>query len=515
MDAEQIKAAKQLKLKPNRYLRDTSIPYNYQTKMALLMLVRPRMLNGDDVGLGKTIESIVAYTYLKDRRPNLKLLVMTEKLSLRQWQEEFAWMTKGIRTRIITATTHRDATQRARAFRTHGADVLITTYSQAYKYARHIADGMGSLWIFEPDEPNIFKNTTTKIHAQCDWLANQSPNPPIRGWGATATIVENRLEEAFAILKIIAPGTFSSRMEFDRRHVVYGETRDGRKVVTGYKNLREFRQKIEPVFFGRMADDPDVDKELPEVFTKDVPVTMSEAQSEKVLEATDRIFQLPDGTYKQVDILPSLILAQQMANDPRLKGFEIPGMKTDGLQEVLFGALQGQQTLVYSKYRQTIDLIEKELAGTGLRVGRITGKETQEQRERAKDMLWAGELDIVLGTRAFAKAVNLQAAAHLIMYDMPWSYGLYRQLRGRIRRHKSRHKLIGVWHMLAEMHPSVAQVLGDKKTIDHYTLGIVKRKAHLWNEVTGDSDSIESSPSDFVDIMNAIKAKEDIEWASH
>jgi len=324
MDREQIKSRKTITLKPNPYLKDPNAPYNYQKRMILMMLLHPRFVNGDDVGIGKTLEAIVTYTYLKAHRPETRMLVMTERGTLIQWQNEINLWTKGLTHTIISTETHPVRDTRARAFRQHTADIIITTYSQAYKYGHHIQEGMKPRWIFCADEPNYFANPQSQIHQKIHTMINEGDTGVCRAYGLTATIIENRLEEAVGILRIIAPGTFTSYKQFEKDHCII--RKKGRvRWVSGYKNLGKFRKTIEPAFYGRLQTDPEVDQELPEVITKDLPIPMSIAQSEKVRDAMDRLIEMPDGDVKALQLLPSLTLAQQLTDDPRTCGFNIEG----------------------------------------------------------------------------------------------------------------------------------------------------------------------------------------------
>lgn len=87
MDESKILKAEKLNLKPNGIFSPPpeKTPYLYQKKAGLLMLVRSRMVLGDDVGLGKTLETIMMMSYVKAANPKTKFLVFTERNSLLQW----------------------------------------------------------------------------------------------------------------------------------------------------------------------------------------------------------------------------------------------------------------------------------------------------------------------------------------------------------------------------------------------------------------------------------------------
>jgi len=508
MDAERIKRATNIKLKPSDYLVDPEAAYHYQCKMILLMLTHQRYINWDDVGLGKTVESVFTMAYLKAANPTTKFLVLTEKIAYTQWMEELEKYTT-LKGRIITTQEIPDPVQRIKAFRQHGVDVVITGYGQVYNYLKYMREGLLPRWALFADEPNVFKNTDTQLHKRMNEMVNDPVNGASRAFGLTATIIENRLEEAFGIFRIICPGTFDSNIEFFNRYCIRKTIRGGRKIVVGHKNLGHFRARIAKTSYGRLQDDPDVEQELPDLMVKDVQVTMTEKQSRKVLEAMDRIIEMPGGEVKAVMMLPSLILAQQLVNDPTLKGFELPAAKIEALTEMLEGSLRGQRVVIFSKLRSMIDSLEAHFKKRGLEIVRITGAEKDDQRELSKKRFMDDNDSVhtLLINRAGAKSANLQKGGHLFFFDVPWSYGIYRQIIGRLKRTGSIHKIIGVYHLLAKMHPKVALETGSYETIDHYALGVVRKKFELWKGVTGDKVEIISSTSELTEIWEAVRQR--------
>lgn len=519
MDEKAIIEAKNLILKPNGLFADVNYPFLYQKRGGLMMLLRPRMVNGDDVGLGKTLESILCATYLKKQKEETKFLVMTEKTALVQWAKEIEKLTLGLKSRLITAELQPDPKQRIKVMRNPEADFVITSYSMLYHYHKYLVEGMGQRWIAIFDEPEPFKNTEAKAHTIAYDMVN-GPNGPVRAYGLTATIVGNRLEEAFGVLRIIAPGTIPSRLYFDREFCVTqtvrmkaskGEKKKKIRVVTGYKNLKAFRELIKPVFFGRSQNDPEVEQDLPEVRLKDVEIYLGVEQSKKVLEASDRLFTHASGETKQLQLLPALGLEQLMVDDPRVKGFQIAGAKTKAWQETIIGSLVGERVVTYSKFRMVIDFLEQEIRKVTTRpILRITGKETWEEKERNKDLFMSdgGEEAILLMTNAGRRAINLQRGGHLFFFDLPWSYDAYRQLIGRLKRTGSSYKHIGVYRFLALLHPDVAAFAGGAKTIDHHILTVLLKKYELFKGVTGheeDIDTVDVGGQDLKEIFDEIK----------
>jgi len=507
MDADQIKAAKALSLKPNGIFKDLSYPFNYQKKGSLLMLLRPRMVLGDDVGLGKTLQCVLACSYIKAANPTTKFLIFTEMTAFGQWAKTFRDHTPSLKVKLINTELYPDPQQRIAVMRGHGADVVLSSYSQLYDYYKYLKEGMQPRWVGIFDEPDLFKSTDSVAHRHAYDLVN-GEGGAARVYGATATIVGNRLTEAFGILRIVAPGTLGGYKEFEEGYLKTKRFKK-RKRVVGYKNLDEFRRRIEPVFFGRLQDDPEVEQELPEVITTDLPIIMSKAQSWKVVEAMDKILEMPSGEVKQLSVLPAMTYAQILTDDPRVKGFDIVGAKTTALLETLTGSLSEQRVIISSKFRTVVDLLQERIQAAGLETVRITGTESLSEKMASKDRFMSDGSDrvnILLMTAAGRKAIDLQKGGHLFFFDLPWAYDLYRQTVGRIKRTGSVHKRVGVYRMMGELHPEVASQVGTEKTIDHHTLKILMEKFKLWKGLTGDVKEIEATDTDVADIYEQIKS---------
>ena len=506
MTPEDIKSAPRLRLKPNPYFSKVDYPFLYQKRMILLMLLSPRLLDGDDVGLGKTTEMVIAYTYMKAAKPDLKMLVMTEKVGYSEWLRVLEHLTTGLKYKLITAETHTDPVKRVRAFRQSNLDIIITNYASAYNYSHHLVEGMQPRWVYAADEPNYFKNTESQLHNRIFEMVH-GPKGASRSYGLTATVIDNKLEEAFGILRIVAPGTIPDLLFFEKNFCEVAR-RGGRKVYLKYRNLDQFRELIKPVFYGRLQDDPEVKQELPEVITKDVEIFLGKPQSLKLLEAMDRIIEMPDGSVKQVHMLPALILAQLIANDPRLAGFEGEGEKTKALVETITNSLDGERVVVYSKFRRSIDLLEEIFREKKIDLVRITGKESTNQRLEAETRFMSDGRDrvnLLLMNHAGGKAINIQKGNHLFLYDMPWSYGRYRQVVGRLKRTGSTHKKVGVYRMQAVLHPEVELMAGTRLTIDHHNLNVVLRKFKLFQALTGDVKEITTTQGDIKEIWDEVR----------
>lgn len=506
-----IRTAPDLKLAPNPLL--TPPPgmevRTYQVRAALLMVLRGRMVLGDDVGLGKTVSTITALTYLLKSRPGSKVLVFTEKAALRQWEREFHDWSR-IDAQVLSAESMKVA-QRRRALEEFRPDAFVTNYALLYRHPDEMVEAVlrhQGIVVFDELPFRRWGAQISKLTRQLSLAARSC-------FGLTATIVEGKLAEAFSVVQIVAPDTFLSKAWFERAYVVsepvYEDQPFPRRIV-GYKNLDDLRDRLRPVFYGRKATNPEVKQALPEVLEKEVPIEMGPDQTRYYLQAEQGYLELPWGA-ADLDHLAALIRCQQLANAPASLGWEkVRSAKLDALAELLAGSLEGAQVLVFSDQKETIKHAAARLAREKVEHGILTGDVSGSGRQSVQERFQEGKLQVLLLTQAGGRALNLQAGSHLIELNPPWTYGVDHQLVGRLRRTGSRHASILVWRFLAELNRGVAKAKGlgrRRATIDHHRLRHVRKGKRLYQAVTeGTEDAIEEAEAAQAAVGRAMRGNE-------
>ena len=347
------------------------------------------------------------------------------------------------------------------------------------------------------DEMHKLKNHRSQFHEKTRILSTFCE----RVTGMTATPVKNRLMEFFSLFRIIKPDLFPKISHFQSSFCVtkLQPIGGGRQVpiVVGYQNLDKFVELIEPYYLSRKKYE--VAKELPELISHEVECEMSEIQ-EELYDMAEAGLLAEDADDNGAAMLSSLTMVQQAANAPQLiededgNPFEGDSAKIDALIELLLEETQGQKVIVYSKFEKMISLIEKSMGETqwedasgkkrkGIKCVRITGKESDPKvREKAKNIFQDQNsgTDVILITNAGAESINLQAAEHFMFIDLPWSWGDYVQLTGRMVRIGSVHKVVVAHHFLARKRDG-------NKTVDHNILKALREKKRLADKVAGES----------------------------
>ena len=338
------------------------------------------------------------------------------------------------------------------------------------------------------DEVHKLKNHRSQFHAKTAALAAESQ----RVVGMTATPVKNRLMEFWALFRIIQPGLFPKITHFQNEYCVtkLQSIGGGRQVpiVVGYKNLDGFIRKIEPFYLSRKKHD--VAKELPDLISREVECELHELQEELYdMAETGLLSKSDDPDTSNADLLTSMTMCQQAVNSPKLIAdeegtpYDGPSSKADQLLDLLEDEADGQKVIVFSKFEKMISVVDAMLKEKGIPFVRITGKESDPKyREKVKNQFqdMKSGTNVILITTAGSESINLHSAQHFVFLDLPWSWGDYVQLTGRMVRIGSSHETVVAHHFLGRKRDG-------GKTIDHHVLKALRSKKKLADKVAGES----------------------------
>ena len=539
---KKVRASKTCSLKPCPMLRTEIVgldgipqPFRlryYQVQGIYHLLSMKRLVLGDGAGLGKTVETLGALCYLwSGREPDNRVIIVTPKSALRQWAAEFARFTVGVKTFVVSG----DLSQRRAIYEAWvgyaGPDkpVLILNYALLIRDwdqgsvpplkpdGSPDPKGLASPGLLEQitgeipkvvtifDECQAFKNTATKTWQTCKFLADKSH----RCYGLTATLLKNNLMEGFSIYKAIYSAVFSTKTKFMEDFCITKKqlVRGGRQIpiVVGYRNLEGFRAKIDPFFLGRPKHA--VSDELPTLITKEVCCELSAAEDSKYDEALSGVLEMGDGEIRDFEehkAFVSLIYCQQVVNSLSMLKFKSGesivtagyhdfvgkvgelSAKEEALVDLLSGELDDEKVIVYTRFESHVARLQQVLKEAKIKSVRITGKEKDEARRAAQNIFQDLESDtkVIFITSAGTEAINLQAASAMVYFDAPWSWGDYVQGVGRAIRIGSPHQHVVVYHLVAER---PGQSIKARRTIDHYTLALLRGKKDLIDKVLGES----------------------------
>jgi SNF2 family DNA or RNA helicase len=491
-----------------------------------------RFINGDSVGLGKTLSAIAAACWIREREP-VKIIVLCTKSTTHQWADEFSRFST-LNSRVMTDRWGKKKSYEARYqqleefLTSDDQDVMVAKYtsllgkrkqlegefdehgfpvqggrekvSQEIQRFTKILAPHGQKVILILDEAQKFKTPGSQIRTMIQMFQRKSG----RVWALTATAMKNSLDEFYSIACAIGIRPFGYMAEFRDQFCIYRDLHIGngryKKVLEGYQNVALFKQQIRPFFLGRSQRQ--VKEPLPRLTTVIHPIDLDEEQTRLLLEdIPSGKYQLPPAVVRvagemvlrERDIeneMTQLAVYQLVANHPALldpgdrKKFLTKKLspKEEALLDMLDGDLRGEKVIVFTKSRTWIDRMQaltQDGAFTERKFLRITGAENEKKRQDAKAKFQApdsGYDDIFINAAAI-EGVNLQQAGHMVCLDVPWSFGDLLQLVGRMVRMASPHSACTL------------HILCARGTIDEYAIEVLKTKKGVFEQILGESHS--------------------------
>lgn len=496
----------------------------YQVQGIYHLLIMKRMILGDGTGLGKTLQAIGALCYIWEKDPNVKVMVICPKSSIGQWASEIDKFSIGVKTFQAGGTLDKRK-EAYQGWANHvGPAVLILNYALVIRdwdqgitkaepppgakkgtvvlagrgYLDELTSKMPKMTVIF-DEIQACKNPTSKTHQTCKFLADRCD----RVWGLTATLLQNHLIEGFGIYKVIRPQTFGSKYSFLNSYCVteLQRVKGGGKIpiIVGYKNLAQFRETIDPFFYGRPKHL--VSKELPALTTREVICDLSPAEDRKYQEALGGIFELGTGEikdYTETKQMTSLIYIQEVCNslsllkysedefDKHITSTEGRSSKEAALVELLTEEFDGEKVIVYTRFKSHLPRLQAILAKEGVKSVAISGDVTKASaRKAAQDKFQDpdSKIRVIFITDAGSESINLQMASAIVFFDSPWSWGRYIQILGRMIRIGSPHQSVLAIHLLAKR-PGTGK---KTETIDHKVIQKLRKKKGLIDQVIGEA----------------------------
>lgn len=518
---KEIREKKDLKIRPTKHLKTTFTDFTgvekplviryYQVQGILHLVVMKRFILGDDTGLGKSLEQLSALTYIWEKEPDRKAIIITTKSSQPQWIQEIAKFTHGVRAISCAGSPEQRKKARQLFESSTGPVVMVMGYRSAVQDFTAMQNYKDHILVL--DEVSAIKNPATQVHQVCKHLSASAD----RVYGLTATLLKNNLMEGYGIYQVVVPALFQmSRNAFMMYYcITQMQSIPGRgnrqiPVIKGYtpEKIKEFRDTIDPYYLGRAKHT--VASDLPVLSLKELEVQLTPLQEAKYNEALAGLLQMGDkqgGVQdKEISKLTAIIYCQQIINHPLLIDVAGESPKLEALIEFLSeGDFAEEKVIVYSRFKTMIDITMARLKKEKIPAVRITGDENTKERDTAMRAFQNPDSDIrvICITTAGSEALNLQAAKALVCFDSPFSAGEFIQLVGRMIRIGSIHDRCLVLRLVAK---------GKKKTVDHRVLEILNKKMALFEAVLGkrlkgegDATALVEQENDISDLFDSLK----------
>jgi len=491
------KVWKDFEITPLSVIKDSHKLLDFQQYSVYCALNKKSYLLGLPTGGGKTFTSLATYFYYKEKYPNTKLIIVTNKSAIFQFDSEISkfFNYEKCRTVIHSEMTgnYKKARENAYSEFENNSEILILNYQNLKSDIDKIIVSVSDFKQKSPDnkvfiiydEATAFKNTGTltyKTVLKLNLLVDKFI-------ALTATLTKGKLEEAYGIFKGIGISITKSKAQFIREFCVTKKIpRLHIEQIIGYKNISKFKEIIDPHCI--ILNKTDISDSLPSFTTNIVYCTLDSAQKEMLKLIKSGYFIKDDveqdnamllkmmefGFNRRCLIDPNIVYSE----DEKIPNYKSP--KTIEILDLLNDSYSNEKIVIYSHSKKYIDILEKTISSevensSYKKVLKITGDITAQDREKSKQLFTESEKhNIILINTAGLESINLQISGTLIVCDIPTSAGNLIQLLGRISRIGSKHKQLSVNYLLMK----------DQQDESEYF--IINKQLYLLNNIIGESE---------------------------
>ncbi len=461
-------------------------PFDYQLQAARSALgrMRGRAILADEVGLGKTIEAGLILAELRLRGLADRTLVITPAGLVAQWQEELE-RKFGVPTTIPGQDVDRG--------------VLVASLAAARR------DPLKSQLTADPWDL-IIVDEAHRVRAP-----RSASGQLIRQLRSryllllTATPVENRLQDLYEMVSLVAPGLLGTAAQFRAAHGTAPLTTPGKEP----RNTAALRKQTAEVMIRHRRSEVSV--LLPQRLAETVRVEPSGAERQWYADLTARV-RAEGRTTTSAQRLALRSVAKLAGSSPAAAAPTLAKIGWDDLARrgslltapakvaVLLNRLgrftqAGQKVLVFTAFRQTLELLTDQVPGAAVYHGSLPRAEKERVIATFRD-----EAQVLLSTESAGEGRNLQFCHVMVNMDLPWNPMQIEQRLGRL-------------HRVGQEHDVLLTNLVASGTIEEQVLHVLEAKINLFELVVGELDMILGRVDDEFDfettVFDAFVASED------
>lgn len=461
------------------HLRFTPFAHQLQAAQSALRRMRGRVILADEVGLGKTIEAGLVLSELRLRGLADRALIVVPAGLVEQWREELD-RKFGLPTTVPAGGSWPSLPDRP---------VVVASLAAARRDPLRAALTDKPWDLVVVDEAHRVKSPRSASGRLARALRARYLLL------LTATPVENRLDELFELISLVAPGLLGTPAQFRARHGGgEGLPRDiaGLQARTREVMVRHRRSEVAVSLPQRLAETVRVTPTEQEQSLYDDIVTRvrtegRQASSSRRL-ALRAVAQLAGSS--PAAVAPTL--ARLDWDDLAQRAFDITSTEKS---RVLLSLLRrhldrGEKVVVFTAYRQTLALLEEALGAAGVPAAVYHGALSRTEKEGAVTA-FRDEVPVLLTTEAAGEGRNLQFCHVMVNMDLPWNPMRIEQRLGRL-------------HRIGQESDVVLTNLVGRGTIEEHILTVLESKINLFELVVGELDMILGRVTDDFDFEAAV-----------
>lgn len=453
--------AKRKSLEP--WVKDEVEYYQHQVDGIRELARRRSFLLADDMGLGKSLQSITIFG-IDVIQGYAKTCIVVCPVSLKgNWADEFEKFTR-IPYTVLQGTPAQRDKQLIEFGSQEGPRVLICNYEQVVAHLPALDRLRFDVAIF--DEAHYLKNPKAKRTKACLDLYSA------RSFMLTGTPMLNHIDELWSILHRISPRDYPKYWTFVNRYAVFGGWKD--KQIVGVKNEKELTEKLQGVMLRRLKQDV---LDLPEIQVIERRVDLH-VEQRKLYDEVVNEMRLPRIDADDEDIENALTkflrLKQICGTTFSFTNTDISSKLDLAIDDDLEILGNGHKTVVFTQFRDVQACYINRLKKYDVPIWQLHGDVKQEDRQPTVNQ-WAaseGPGVIVCMLQVAGIGLNMVAARHGSFIDELFVPGLNKQAMDRLHR-------IGQ----DETQPVQFRKYICRNTIENRVQQILRTKSKLFGEI--------------------------------
>ena len=471
-------------------LRFSPFDYQLQAARSALRRMRGRAILANEVGLGKTIEAGLILAELRLRGLADRALVIAPAGLVTQWQEE---LERKFGLPIVRVGRERDVPGQEPVAGTADRPVAVASLAAARRDPLKSAltrDQWDLIIVDEAHRVRAPRSASGKL---------------IREFRSrhllllTATPVENRLQDLYEMVSLVAPGLLGTAAQFRAAHGVGSAVPDHEP-----RNVAALRKRTAEVMIRHRRSEVSV--LLPQRLAETLRVEPSGSEREWYCDLTARV-RAEAGTAAPSRRLALRSVAKLAGSSPaaaaptlakvgwddlaaRAQALDAPAKVAVLLDQLKRYAGNREKVLVFTAFRQTLNQMAGHLVTAGIPAAIYHGSLPRADKERAI-ATFRDDAPVLLSTESAGEGRNLQFCHVMVNMDLPWNPMQIEQRLGRL-------------HRVGQDHDVLLTNLVASGTIEEHVLRVLEAKINLFELVVGELDMILGRVDDDFDFETTV-----------
>lgn len=406
------------------WIKDDVNYYDHQIEGIRWLTRQKSFLLGDDMGLGKCLQSLTVFAIDVVRGWAETCIIVCPTILKENWADEIKKFTR-FPFVILDGNPVERAMQLIEFDSIVGPKILIVNYEQVSPYLKTFNSWGFNVSIY--DECHALKNPESKRGIAALGLYTH------RNFMLSGTPMLNTVDDLWTALHKIDPVGYPDYWRYVNRYCLFGGS-NGRKVM-GVKNEDELTRRLQRVMLRRLKEDV-LDLPPVQIIERKVYIHPEQQEIYDKVQHEDILTTLDGDEDIEYAIAKFVRLKQICGTTMQFTGDDISAKLDLGVADDLEVLASGKKVIMFTQFRETLDCYTNRLESCGVRVYQLHGDVPQNKRLQITKNWSAnhGAAVIACMYQVANVGVNLVAASDINMQDELFVPGLNQQAIDRAHR---------------------------------------------------------------------------------